>query len=726
MDDKQLCQIIAGELSLNELQVLNTVELLDEGNTVPFVARYRKERTGSLDENQIRDIEERIKYMRTLEDRKKTILKSIKEQGKLTDDLKKKIIATRKMQELEDLYLPYRPKKRTRATMAKEKGLEPLAQIVLQQELLAEDRLEIAAGFIDPEKDVEDAESALAGARDIIAEIFSENADMRKKIREYTLKKAFLSSKAKAEDSDRVYELYFDYSEPIEKIPAHRMLAINRGEKEGMLKINMDIDQDDIYQIMKDKFVKSTNATFKEDILNAITDSYQRLISPAIHREIRSSLTTEADKHAISVFSVNLKNLLLQPPLSDKRILGIDPGFRSGCKVAVIDETGKYLEGETIYPHAPQKEYFEAKTTIRQMVEKYNTEIIAIGNGTASRETELMVAELINEVKPDRDLVYLIVNEAGASVYSASKVAQEEFPELEASMRGNISIARRLQDPLAELVKIDPKSIGVGLYQHDVNQKNLTEALQNVVESCVNSVGVDLNTASASLLKHISGINDKSAKNIIKSREKMGQFKNRQQLFNVDGIGETAYQQSAGFLRIRDGENPLDATSIHPESYDATQRLLKRFEINDIHKGGNQLKQKIKDEKIDLVTLANEIKCGVPTLEDILDDLEKPGRDPRESDSGPVFRSDVIKMEDLKPGMRLKGTARNVVDFGVFVDIGVKQDGLVHISEMADKYVKSPHEIVGVGDIIDVKVLSVDLERQRIALSMKSDKIKKQ
>ncbi len=723
MDDKQLCQLIADELGLNVVQVVNTVELLDEGNTVPFVARYRKEKTGSLDENDIRNIEERIKYLRTLEDRKKTIIKSIDEQGKLTDELKKQINATFKMQELEDLYLPYRPKKRTRATMAKEKGLEPLAQIILQQDRLDKNRLEIAADFINPEHDVADAESALAGARDIIAEIFSENADIRKRIREFTMKKAFIASKAKGKDSDRIYELYFDFSEPINRVAAHRMLAINRGEKEGALKVNIDIDPDEIHQTMNKFFIKNPDATFVEDIYEAIIDSYHRLISPAIHREIRSSLTVEADKHAISVFALNLKNLLMQSPLIGKRMLGIDPGFRTGCKVAVIDETGKYLDGTTIYPHAPQKQYFEAKTTVREFVEKYDTEIVAIGNGTACRETELMVAELIKEIEPERSLVYQIVNEAGASVYSASKVAQEEFPDLEASMRGNISIARRLQDPLAELVKIDPKSIGVGLYQHDINQKSLAEALHNVVESCVNTVGVDLNTASPSLLKYISGINDKSAKNIIKYREKIGRFKKREQLFEVDGIGENAYQQSAGFLRIRDGENPLDATSIHPESYDATQKLMARFKINDVHQGGKQLKQKVYGEKIDLTTLAEEIDCGIPTLEDILNDLEKPGRDPRESDSGPIFRSDVVKIEDLKPGMRLKGTVRNVVDFGVFVDIGVKQDGLVHISEMADKYVKSPHEIAAVGDIVDVKIISIDIERQRIALSMKSDKV---
>jgi len=722
MNDNKLYQLIAGELGLQEIQVRNTVELLDEGNTVPFIARYRKEKTGSLDENQIRDIEDRSKYLRMLEDRKQTILKSISEQGKLTDELRKKINATLKLQELEDLYLPYRPKKRTRATIAREKGLEPLADVILGQEDESGSRLEIAEKYIDPEKEVNTAEEAITGALDIVAEYFSDSAEIRKQIREYTLKQAMLSSKAKSKESDRVYELYFDYNEPLKNIPPHRMLAINRGEKEGMLKINIEVDVEVVYQKMSEVFIKNTKSTYKDDIEHAIKDSYQRLIAPAIAREIRSHLTETADSHAINVFSVNLKNLLMQPPILGKRILGIDPGFRTGSKVAVIDETGKYLEGTTIYPHPPQKEYFESKTTVRTLVEKHNVEIIAIGNGTASRETELMIAELIKEMSAGHDVQYIIVNEAGASVYSASKVAQEEFADLDASMRGNISIARRLQDPLAELVKIDPKSIGVGLYQHDVNQKELNHALQNVVESCVNSVGVDLNTASVSLLKYISGINDKSAKNIVNFRDKTGGFTNRSQLMDVDGIGENAFRQSAGFLRIRNGDNPLDRTSIHPESYQATELLLQKFAVDDIHQGGKYLKKKIDEEKVNIDELAAELHCGIPTLTDILSDLEKPGRDPRESLAGPVFRNDILKMEDISSGMLLKGTVRNVVDFGVFVDIGVKQDGLVHISEMANKFVKSPHEIARVGDVIDVKVLSVDLDRGRIALTMKIDK----
>lgn len=722
MTEETLFQIIADELNIKPIQVRNTVEMLDEGNTVPFIARYRKEKTGSLDENQIRDIEERSKYLRTLEQRKQTILNSIEEQGKLTDELRKKINDTFKLQELEDLYLPYRPKRKTRASVAKERGLEPLALRILKQEDETGDRMEIAEPYIDPEKEIVTAEDALAGALDILAEMFSENADVRKELREYISQHAMLVSEAKSEDADRVYELYFEYSEPVRKIPPHRMLAINRGEKEGALKVSIDADMEEIHRIISKFFITSNRCIFFEDLNRTITDSYNRLIAPAIQREVRAALTTVADEHAINVFALNLKNLLMQPPVTARRIIGIDPGFRTGCKVAVIDETGKYLEGTTIYPHPPQKQYFEAKTVVRNLAEKYQVDIIAIGNGTASRETELMVAELIREMSSERDVQYIIVNEAGASVYSASKIAQEEFAELEASMRGNISIARRLQDPLAELVKIDPKSIGVGLYQHDVNQKELNHALQNVVESCVNSVGVDLNTASVSLLKYISGINDKSARNIVRHRDQIGKFSNRKQLMEVDGIGDNAFKQSAGFLRIRNGDNPLDATSIHPESYQATEQLLKRFMIQDMQEGGRSLKMRIRKEKVNLTQLAEEIHCGLPTLQDILDDLEKPGRDPREKVTGPILRSDVLQMEDLKPGMMLKGTVRNVVDFGLFVDIGVKQDGLVHISQMADKFVKSPHEIAGVGDIIDVKVVSVDLERKRIALSMRKDK----
>ncbi len=722
MNTDQLYQIIAEELKLKFIQVRNTVELLDEDNTIPFIARYRKERTGSLDENQIREIAERIRYLRALEDRKRTVLKSIADQGKLTEDLKIKIESTTKLQELEDLYLPYKPKKRTRATMAREKGLEPLAQIIIAQEINDGSVDDIAAEYINPAKGIDSAAAALGGACDILAEIFSENAEVRKKIRLYTLSHGVFHSEKKHTEADTVYALYFDYRESLKKIPPHRILAMNRGEKEGALRIVLDIAEDEVLKIIEDIYIINPQSVFTELLRSTFRDAYNRLIAPAIQREIRSNMTEHADKHAIEVFAVNLKKLLMQPPVVEKIIMGIDPGFRTGCKVAVIDKTGRYVDGTTIFPHPPQGEYFQAKSVVRNLLKIHHVDIIAIGNGTASRETELMIAELIHEIQEEQDVRYVIVNEAGASVYSASNIAREEFPELEASMRGNISIARRLQDPLAELVKIDPKSIGVGLYQHDVNQNKLADALLGVVESCVNTVGIDLNTASASLLKYVSGITARTAKNIVDYRNRIGRFLNRHQLLEIEGIGRNAFQQAAGFLRIRGGDNPLEITSIHPESYQATQKLLKKFSVRDIYSGGKKLKEKIRLDKINLSLLAGELGCGLPTLEDILLDLERPGRDPRAELPGPVFRTDVLKIEDLRPGMLLKGTVRNVVDFGLFVDIGVKQDGLVHISELASRFIKSPHEIAGVGDVIDVRVLRVDLDRQRIALSMKLDK----
>jgi uncharacterized protein len=719
MQEENLLQLIADELQLKLIQVRNTVEMLDEDNTVPFISRYRKERTGSLDEDQIRKIQEKIKYLRAVEARKETILRSIEDQGKLTPELKEKIEKTSKLQDLEDLYLPFRPKKRTRASIAKERGLEPLAQIILAQQKTDHDLTEICVRFINPDKEIHTAEDALAGAKDIVAEIISENADLRKILRRYTFKNAFIHSTAKEKSELREYEMYSDYKEPVLKIPPHRILALNRGEKASYLKVEIEIESENLYDLISEKYITDNQSIFYETILEAIKDSYLRLIAPAIQRDIRNELTEKAEKHAIDVFSVNLKNLLMQPPIKNKKVIGIDPGFRTGCKVAVIDETGKYLEGTTIYPHPPQKEYFEAKTILRDLISKYNSDLIAIGNGTASRETELLVADLIKEIQDETTVVYIIVSEAGASVYSASEIAKEEFPDLEASLRGNISIARRLQDPLAELVKIDPQSIGVGLYQHDVNQKSLSEALDTVVESCVNQVGVDLNTASKSLLTHISGLNKRNAEKIVAYRENVGPFKNREELKKVEGIGQTAFEQAAGFLRITDGKNPLDATSIHPESYDVTNKLLKKFSISNVIEGGRDLKKDLVSQKLSIEELAAEIDCGYPTLVDILDDLEKPGRDPRDEMPKPIFRSDVLKMEDLKEGMILKGTVRNVVDFGAFVDIGVKQDGLVHISNMTNKYIKSPLDIVQVGDIIDVQVLSIDLERERIALSMK-------
>jgi uncharacterized protein len=719
MQEEYLYQIIADELHLKLIQVRNTVEMLDNDNTVPFISRYRKERTGSLDEDQIRGIQEKIRYLRTLEARRGTILRSIDDQGKLTPELKKKLEGTFKLQELEDLYLPYRPKRRTRASIAKERGLEPLAQIILAQELTAGDWREVCEQYINPSKDINDVEEALTGAQDIIAEVISENAELRKTIRRLTYKTGLIHSTIKEKAETLEYEMYKDYKEPVIKIPPHRLLALNRGEKLSYLKVEIEIETEQILDVLSQEYITNNKSIFFDILHETIKDAYIRLIAPAIQRDIRNELSEKSEIHAIDIFSVNLKNLLLQPPVKNKRLIGIDPGFRTGSKVAIIDETGKYLEGTTIYPHPPQKKYFDAKSTLRDLISKYEIDIIAIGNGTASRETELLVADLLKEIPDENNVVYLIVSEAGASVYSASEIARDEFPELEASMRGNISIARRLQDPLAELVKIDPQSIGVGLYQHDVNQKDLSEALNNVVESCVNQVGVDLNTASKSLLTHISGLNNRSAEKIVSHRDTLGPFKNRKDLKKVEGIGKTAFEQAAGFLRITDGENPLDATSIHPESYKVTEKLLKKFSIDDVQHGGRELKKTISDGNLSIEDIAREIDCGYPTLVDILNDLEKPGRDPRDEMPKPLFRSDVMKMEDLKEGMILKGTVRNVVDFGAFVDIGVKQDGLVHISNMTNKYIKSPLQIVQVGDIIDVKVLSIDLERDRIALSMK-------
>lgn len=722
MSEKDFYQVIADELNLRVIQVSNTVDLLDDGNTVPFIARYRKEATGKLDEEQIRDVEERIKYLRMLEERKATILKSIEEQGKLTPELEKKIKASQKLQELEDLYLPYKPKKRTRATVAREKGLEPLSELVILQEMEEGDPLEIAQKFVDAEKGVESPEEALAGARDIVAERMSDDAEVRKVIRELTRKAGIITCKAKDPEADSDFEMYYDYSEPVSKIPPHRILAINRGEREKVLKVAVDVDEGIMQDVIRKRYAKNRRSIFNEEIEKALVDSYKRLISPSIEREVRGEMSDKSDDHAIQIFAKNLKSLLLQPPVKGRIIMGIDPGFRSGCKVAVIDETGKYLEGETIFPHPPQNNVFDAKTTIWRMVEKYKVEIIAIGNGTASRETEAIAAELIGEIKqknPDMELAYIIVNEAGASVYSASKVAKEEFPELDASMRGNISIARRFMDPLAELVKIDPKHIGVGLYQHDVNQKNLDEALQVVVESAVNSVGVDLNTASASLLKYVSGLTGRSAENIVKFREENGKFKNRKQLQKVTGIGDIAFKQAAGFLRIPEGENPLDNTGIHPESYDATEKLLSGFNDGNGRDSWKELRRRFRQERRNLSEVATQIGVGEPTLEDILADLEKPGRDPRDEMPQPILKSDVLKMEDLREGMMLKGTVRNVVDFGAFVDIGVKRDGLVHVSEMADRFIKNPLDIVSVGDIVSVKVIGVDMQKGRVKLSMK-------
>lgn len=720
MSQDRMIEIIADELELRVNQVKSTIELLDQDNTVPFIARYRKEVTGKLDEEQIRNIQTHITYLRNLEERKQTILKTIDEQEKLTDELRSKICQAKKLQEVEDLYLPYKPKRKTRGTVAKARGLEPLAMLIWEQETLDGSPEELALPYVDKEKEIATVEDALQGARDIVAEMVSDRADIRQLTREFTSRNGIVNSEAKDKESRSDFEMYYDYNEPVKQIPPHRILAMNRGEKEGKLRISIEVEPEKIIKLAEQMLITEPLSIFTTHFEQAIQDAYERLIAPSIEREIRNQLTEKADNHAINIFAKNLRNLLLQPPIRSKKIMGIDPGYRTGCKVAVIDETGKYLEGTTIFPHPPQEDRDGAKRTIFEMANKHYVNVIAIGNGTASRETEQMVAELIQDQL--NDVVYIIVNEAGASVYSASDVARKEFPKLDASMRGNISIARRLLDPLSELVKIDPKSIGVGLYQHDINQKNLSESLDVVVESVVNYVGVDLNTASASLLQYVSGLNSRVAKNIIAFRDEQGSFSNREQLGSISGMGPKAYEQCAGFLRILESENLLDRTAIHPESYKATEKLLDilQLDLETIRLRSEFLREQIQESKKSLTDLATEVGIGEPTLEDIIENLEKPGRDPRADLPKPIFRSDVLKMEDLNEGMLLKGTVRNVVDFGAFVDIGVKQDGLVHRSEMGKK-VRNPLDVVAVGDVIEVRVLKVDLERGRVSLSMKLD-----
>jgi uncharacterized protein len=717
-------QVIAKELNIQERQVNSVINLFEEGATVPFIARYRKEHTGGLDEDFLRIIEERLQYLTILQARKETVLKSIEEQGKLTDELKEKILSAEKLHEVEDLYLPYKPKRKTRGTIAKAKGLEPLAIFILNNPNFNGVFEEILKQYINEELGVFSVEEALAGAKDIIAEMISESAEVRQLVRDFLYYDSTISSiknetkKEKEKDKTKkdVYETYYNFSAPVSKIKEYQTLAINRGEIEGFLKITFSFEKRLVLPKIYDEYFAFDESLFDDILEDVVDDSFTRLVFPSIEREIRNLLTEQADLHAIEIFASNLRQLLLQSPINNKIILGIDPGFVSGSKLAVIDATGKYVEGKTIYPHPPQNRTEESKKVLLDLVNKYDVNLIAIGNGTASRETEFLIAELIkaNKLKCH----YLIVSEAGASVYSASEVAKSEFPELEASQRGNISIARRVLDPLAELVKIDPKSIGVGLYQHDVDQKLLNKKLDDVVVSCVNYVGVDVNTASASLLTYVSGLNKRIANNVIRYREKIGKFKNRQQLMEVTGMGEKAFEQCAGFLKIRDGENPLDNTFIHPESYDATEKLLKLCDLSTsyINEKGNLVELFVKSKSINKV--ANEIGIGEPTLEDILENLKKPGRDPREEMPKPILRSDVLKIEDLTEGMKLKGTVRNVVDFGAFVDIGVKQDGLLHISQIANKFVKNPLEILKVGDIIDVTVLKIDIPKQRIALSM--------
>lgn len=799
-----IIQKIKEELQVEKWQVEAAVKLIDEGNTIPFISRYRKEVTGSLNDEQLRNLDERLTYLRSLEDKKEQVLKSIEEQGKLTDELKEKILAAQTLVVVEDLYRPYRPKRKTRASIAKEKGLEPLAEYILRQEA-TEPVLNEAAKYVSEEKEVKTPEEALQGAQDIIAEMISDDADHRLYIRNITVEEGIVSSTAKDEKAQSVYEMYYNFEEPVKKIAGHRVLALNRGEAEKVLTVKVNAPEERILRYLEKKLITKENEYTTPVICAAAEDSYDRLIAPAIEREIRNDLTEKAEDGAINVFGKNLEQLLLQPPIAGKVVLGWDPAFRTGCKLAVVDATGKVLDTKVIFPTAPQNKVEESKAELKKLIKKYNVDLISVGNGTASRESEQVIVELLKEL--DRPVQYVIVNEAGASVYSASKLATEEFPNFDVGQRSAASIARRLQDPLAELVKIDPKSIGVGQYQHDMNQKKLSDALSGVVEDSVNKVGVDLNTASASLLEYVSGINKTIAKNIVDYRENNGRFVSRKQLLKVPKLGPKAYEQCAGFLRILDGKNPLDATSVHPESYEAAEQLMEKLGLTmeDIKEAQKQaavkkasgksgaqasgqkngsnaantakkreeqkgkavrvhntntamgkalaaamggvtfdnsaqtsakqtapvaknavndakdmsgLEKRIKNKKL----LAEELGIGEITLTDILKELEKPGRDPRDDMPKPILRSDVLDMKDLKPGMILKGTVRNVIDFGVFVDIGVHQDGLVHISQITDRYIKHPLEAVSVGDIVDVQVLTVDMAKKRIGLTMKIQK----
>ena len=711
-------QKITEELGVKLWQVEAAVKLIDEGNTIPFIARYRKEATGTLDDEQLRKLYERLVYLRNLEEKKEQVLASIEEQGKLTEELKKQILEAQTQVVVEDLYRPYRPKRRTRATIAKEKGLEPLSTLIMLQK--TKESLEgVAKQYINEEKGVANVQEALEGARDIIAENISDEADYRSWIRKQTMQKGHIISSAKDEKAESVYENYYEFDEPVNRLAGYRTLALNRGEKEKFLTVKIEAPQEDILRYLEKKIIHGENLSTTQILKEAIEDSYKRLIAPAIEREIRGELTEKAEDGAIEVFGKNLEQLLMQPPIVGHTVLGWDPAFRTGCKLAVVDPTGKVVDTTVIYPTAPTtpQKIQAAKDTLKKLIAKYNISLISVGNGTASRESEMIIVDLLKEIP--QKVQYIIVNEAGASVYSASKLATEEFPNFDVGQRSAASIARRLQDPLAELVKIDPKSIGVGQYQHDMNQKKLNDTLSGVVESCVNRVGVDLNTASAPLLSYISGITSAIAKNIVAYREEQGRFETRKQLLKVAKLGPKAFEQCAGFLRIQNGKNPLDTTSVHPESYEAAEKLLKKqgFTTEDICAGKLAgLSLTIKDYK----KLAEELEIGEITLRDIVKELEKPGRDPRDEMPKPILRTDVLEMKDLKEGMILKGTVRNVIDFGAFVDIGVHQDGLVHISQMTNKkFIKHPLEVVSVGDIVDVKVMSVDLKKKRIQLTMK-------
>ncbi len=754
-----IINLLCNEFNLKLNQVENTVKLIDDGNTIPFIARYRKEQTGSLDDVVLRDLYERLIYLRNLEERKEEIIRLIEEQGKLTEELKEEILKAEVLQRLEDLYRPYKQKKATRASKAKERGLEPLADIILAQNSTSEDFDAMAAPFINEEKDVKNTKDAFAGAMDIIAEIVSDNAEYRKKIREIYIADGVISSEAVDEEQKTVYEMYYKYEEAVKTIANHRVLAINRGEKEKVLKVKLNTPDDRIVDYLLTMEIKNDAASTTKFYKSAIEDGYKRLIAPSIEREVRNLLTEKAEEEAIKVFGKNTKNLLMIAPVKDVNVLAIDPSFRTGCKLAAMDGTGKLLDYTAVYPNEPRNEVEKSQKLMSEWIDKYNIDIIPIGNGTASRETEAVVADMLSKV--NKKVSYTIVSEAGASVYSASKLAQEEYPDLDVTIRGAISIGRRLQDPLAELVKIDPKSIGVGQYQHDVNQTKLGEALDGVVEDCVNSVGVDLNTASTALLQYVSGISKSIAKNVVSYREQNGKFTDRKELKKVKQLGDKAFEQCAGFLRITDGENPLDKTSVHPESYEIAQALLTRlgYSLDDVRnsrlsdisqristlkikeepkevkiESGQRLKGlealaqlKVKEPKKSakelfdarIKVLAGELNVGIPTLIDIVEELKKPGRDVRDEMPKPIFRNDVLKIEDLKEGMVLTGTVRNVVDFGAFVDVGLKNDGLVHLSEMSEKYIRHPMELVQVGDIVTVKIKSIDISRQRIGLTMK-------
>ena len=720
----KIIQTIAGELNVKYSQVEAAVKLIDEGNTIPFIARYRKEVTGGLSDEQLRELGERLNYLRNLETRKEEVVKIIDEQGKLTDEIMQSIAVAKTLAEVEDIYRPYKQKKKTRATVAKAKGLEPLAEIILKQKE-QKDIKEIAKEYItknveEVEKDkiVETAEDAIKGALDIIAEMISDEPKYRKEIKRQCYREATINTKAIDKEQKSSYEMYYEFSETIRTIPSHRILAINRGEKEKFLKVSIEKPEEKILNYIQ-KYVIKGDTQFKQMLIDTIADSYKRLIESSIDREIRNDLTEKAEEKAIKVFGENAKQLLLGAPIKNKTVMGFDPAYRTGCKIAVIDETGKLLEYTTVYPTEPQNDVAGAKKELLKLIEKYNVNMIAIGNGTASRESEMFVADMIKEAK--HEVCYVIVSEAGASVYSASKLATEEYPDINVSIRGAISIARRLQDPLAELVKIEPKAIGVGQYQHDVNQKRLEESLTGVVESAVNKVGVDVNTATPSLLSYVSGLNKTISKNIVKYRDENGKLKNRKELLKVPKLGKVAYEQCAGFLRILDGNNPIDSTAVHPESYEAVEKLLTNLgytkqDLLDKEKIST-IRAKLNELNIDKV--ASELEIGKPTLTDIIEELSKPGRDPRDEMPKPILRQDVLKFEDLKEGMILTGTVRNVIDFGAFVDIGVKHDGLVHISELSDKFVKNPSDFVSIGDIVKVKVIGIDNERQKVKLSMK-------